>query len=665
MIKYHLLLFAIIFLTNVSFSQNVESISISEPILDSTLAIYPNSSYLAPFYIKNKNYIVFQKSATDRKILKNTDIESFVFPLHNNGLFALDKNGIYYNGDFIATDTTGFRIVAQIRNTDNIANLDIVWKTKYKIFKNDIEIKENIDVESFSTVGYNSTLYFKDKNYVYYNFKRIKNADVNSLSETFNETVYDKNYVYINGEIAIHNGDTLRSINDYLIKASKEVLTLTQHTVVPYIDAKTIQPLSKHYSIDKNFTYYNGEKTAIIAKDPENIKVWDQANFSFISDGKMVYSGSNFPIIQVDAASFGLIPFSSYFFDKKGIYGYEWNEKQSKSDLVKLPFIYTQKVSLKNSFYGYYYRYIIYENQAYDIYEKKIYQNLSPDQINAAKNNQRINIPFVDKIAKKKFYENHLYETNNKIHFNGKETIADTETFERILNFYKDKNNIYSLRYQELLPVRGLDTKTVYSFFNFLADKNYIYSGTNKVIKNINVEILAIITGSRPGCGLDKTPSSDYYLLKNDEGYWLALISEKVKIKYLGNKPIESIEDIRSLYVPPPIPTSERVNDNKIYNSSEVDVKAYYDGGTAAVVNFVNINFKTPIVNGDKVKGKIYLSFVIEKDGTITDAKVLRDYGYETGKEALRVLNKMHKWIPANHKGKPVRTFESIVFNTP
>jgi hypothetical protein len=145
----------------------------------------------------------------------------------------------------------------------------------------------------------------------------------------------------------------------------------------------------------------------------------------------------------------------------------------------------TQKVSSKNTFYGYSYRYLIYENQAYDLSEKKMYKNLSPDQINAAKNNKLNILSTTDKIREQKLYDYQLYEANNKIYVNGDKKIADAKTFERIMNYYKDKNNVYSYyRGQKLISIKGLDAKTVKPFFNFLADKDYIYSGITKVFKN-------------------------------------------------------------------------------------------------------------------------------------------------------------------------------------
>ena len=58
----------------------------------------------------------------------------------------------------------------------------------------------------------------------------------------------------------------------------------------------------------------------------------------------------------------------------------------------------------------------------------------------------------------------------------------------------------------------------------------------------------------------------------------------------------------------------------------------------------------------DNVQGKVFVQFVVEPDGSIADATVLRGVGGECDDEALRVVKSMPKWQPATFKGKPVRS---------
>ena len=101
------------------------------------------------------------------------------------------------------------------------------------------------------------------------------------------------------------------------------------------------------------------------------------------------------------------------------------------------------------------------------------------------------------------------------------------------------------------------------------------------------------------------------------------------------------------------------VNDeNTIYNSSGVEVKPEFPGGIEKFYAFLGKNFQMPDEEG--LKGKVYVTFVVEKDGSLTDIKVIRDIGYGTGKEAIRVLKKCPKWTPGEQNGKKVRVLYSL-----
>lgn len=81
-----------------------------------------------------------------------------------------------------------------------------------------------------------------------------------------------------------------------------------------------------------------------------------------------------------------------------------------------------------------------------------------------------------------------------------------------------------------------------------------------------------------------------------------------------------------------------------------------FPGGMAKFYTYVGNNFNRPELDADKIL-KVYVSFVIERDGSITDIMVKNDPGYGMGKEAIRVLKSLKtKWIPGVLNGKPVRT---------
>lgn len=100
--------------------------------------------------------------------------------------------------------------------------------------------------------------------------------------------------------------------------------------------------------------------------------------------------------------------------------------------------------------------------------------------------------------------------------------------------------------------------------------------------------------------------------------------------------------------------SNEIYDENKIYNVAVVDIRPEMLGWITKEKN-IKDNFRTPIVNGEKIEGKVYVSFVIEKDGLISNISILRDVGNGTGEEAKRVLQNMPRWSPAKIGGKIVR----------
>jgi protein TonB len=97
------------------------------------------------------------------------------------------------------------------------------------------------------------------------------------------------------------------------------------------------------------------------------------------------------------------------------------------------------------------------------------------------------------------------------------------------------------------------------------------------------------------------------------------------------------------------------VEDTGIYNSAGLQVQPEYPGGIDAFYKYVNSNFRIPEID-QNMTARIHVSFVVEKDGSMSAIKVVRDPGYGLGKEAERVLKSMKKkWSPGIQNGKPVR----------
>ncbi|SDE25900.1 protein TonB [Mucilaginibacter pineti] len=101
-------------------------------------------------------------------------------------------------------------------------------------------------------------------------------------------------------------------------------------------------------------------------------------------------------------------------------------------------------------------------------------------------------------------------------------------------------------------------------------------------------------------------------------------------------------------------------DDNTIYTSG-LDVMPEPYGGAAAWSKFLQRTIRYPGAAVDQgVSGKVILSFVIEKDGQLSNIKVDRGVGYGLDEEALRVLKLAKAWKPGMQNGQPVRVKYTI-----
>ena len=110
-------------------------------------------------------------------------------------------------------------------------------------------------------------------------------------------------------------------------------------------------------------------------------------------------------------------------------------------------------------------------------------------------------------------------------------------------------------------------------------------------------------------------------------------------------------------------PKNQKVKkaEGTIYKTTDLSEDPIYPGGIEAFYKFVGQNYKTPVTPVDvKLKGKVFITFVVGKDGALTDFKLLRDIGYGTGDEAIRVLKLSQNWVPGKVNGEPVAAMYSL-----
>ena len=96
-------------------------------------------------------------------------------------------------------------------------------------------------------------------------------------------------------------------------------------------------------------------------------------------------------------------------------------------------------------------------------------------------------------------------------------------------------------------------------------------------------------------------------------------------------------------------------SDNTVYRM--VEEMAQFPGGQTEMLKFIQENRQYPeAAKANDVHGKVMVTFIIERDGSLSDVKVMRGLGSGCDEEAIRVIQSMPKWKPGKQRGKEVRT---------
>ncbi|MCX2575120.1 energy transducer TonB [Pedobacter sandarakinus] len=104
--------------------------------------------------------------------------------------------------------------------------------------------------------------------------------------------------------------------------------------------------------------------------------------------------------------------------------------------------------------------------------------------------------------------------------------------------------------------------------------------------------------------------------------------------------------------------------DEGVIDLGGVDEYPEFAGGMKAFTRYMERNLRYPSQAQDQgVVGKVFLSFVVEKDGSITDVKVLRGIGFGCDEEAIKVIKKSPLWKPGKNRGVPVRVRYNMPIN--
>lgn len=139
-----------------------------------------------------------------------------------------------------------------------------------------------------------------------------------------------------------------------------------------------------------------------------------------------------------------------------------------------------------------------------------------------------------------------------------------------------------------------------------------------------------------------------------------ALMLLSGKWLWAGNA-VSEVREVVAAVASDPTPLSDapdislQQDEDPVY--SEVDTPPSFPGGMSELMHFLSKNLKYPEQSAKNgIEGKVIVSFIVEKDGRLTNIQVEKSVAPELDAEAVRVISVMPKWNPGKQKGKTVRT---------
>ncbi len=133
--------------------------------------------------------------------------------------------------------------------------------------------------------------------------------------------------------------------------------------------------------------------------------------------------------------------------------------------------------------------------------------------------------------------------------------------------------------------------------------------------------------------------------------------SDKPVARQKAGEPMGPVAGNRNADAPEP-----RLDGEVIYN--KVDEMPMFPGGLDGLMEYLNTNIVYPPVAAENnVEGKVLVQFVVEKDGSVGDVKILRSVEINLDYEAIRLCKRMPKFEPGKLDGKPVRVWYVLPIN--
>ncbi len=114
----------------------------------------------------------------------------------------------------------------------------------------------------------------------------------------------------------------------------------------------------------------------------------------------------------------------------------------------------------------------------------------------------------------------------------------------------------------------------------------------------------------------------------------------------------------------PPVNLADEEEEDNTHVFFIVEDMPEFPGGDLALRKFIANSINYPVIAQENgIEGKVYVTFVVDKDGSVSDAKIVRGVDPSIDKEALRVVSNLPRWKPGKQRGKPVRVSYTVPIN--
>jgi beta-lactamase regulating signal transducer with metallopeptidase domain len=148
----------------------------------------------------------------------------------------------------------------------------------------------------------------------------------------------------------------------------------------------------------------------------------------------------------------------------------------------------------------------------------------------------------------------------------------------------------------------------------------------------------------------------------------IMMTKKESRFKIMFKVLIVSLVCVLSLFVFSAETNAQKVRDKSDYDimiskciNKSIENQPEYPGGIDEFYKLIGMNFKIPAeASKKKLEGKAIIEFMVERDGSLSEFKIVKDLGYGIGNEAIRTIKLSPKWIPGTIDGKPARVLYTL-----